>query len=473
MNLRKLGVAGLVSALLVGLSGVAATSAAAYDPNDSYATLTGKVTYNNKPVKGVNVSAQGPKDQWGGSATTDASGVYTINWVNPGTYSVRVDNWTYSSGKSVQLDFLATYSGNTVRGPDATTYKVEAGTKQTVNIKAVTGASVKGKVVDSKGKPVKGAWVSAANSTRYGYGYVETDAKGNYVVKGLASGRVDLSAGKSNKSSSSYGSVNVSAKAGKTASAKVIKLKTYPEGTLTGTVKGLKKGDTVWVYDTKLKYSFHLQTATKSTVKIKQKLAPGTYRLVVGGTNVVSKAVTVKAKKTAKAGTLNAPKKRTKVSGTIKGANGKALANASVWVNDSYGTNTGYVQANAKGKYSISGVVSGKYTVSASDPKGKSAFTSSNLTVKKGKNATKSIRLGKTYKVSGTVKYKGKAVAGVIVHTDSTSAETSSKGKFTLQGLAKGKQRLSAYDPYTGGYLNTGKSVSVKKNFSWNFSLKK
>ena len=47
MKMRKLGVAGLVSALVVGLGGLTASSAAAVDDVQG---VTGSVTYANKPV---------------------------------------------------------------------------------------------------------------------------------------------------------------------------------------------------------------------------------------------------------------------------------------------------------------------------------------------------------------------------------------------------------------------------------------
>ena len=266
----------------------------------------------------------------------------------------------------------------------------------------------------------------------------------------------------------------MTAKQNASKSAKTIKLKNNTQGTITGTVKGLKKGDSVWLYDTKAKWSYQIAVAEKKTLKIKQKVSPGTYRIVVGGTNKASKAVTVRNKKTAKAGSLTAPSKRTKVSGTIKGSNGKAISNASVAVYDKYGTLAGFTQTSAKGKYSVSGVVNGKYSLSLRDSSGNNAPTDAKLTVKKNKNAKKNVKLRKGYRVTGTVKYKSKTVAGVDISSGSSFTTTNSKGKFTLKGLGKGKHRLSANDPFTGGYLSRAKNVTVKsKNLKWNVSLKK
>lgn len=467
MNVRKLGAAGLVSALIIGLTGLAATSAAAEDT--PYAEITGTVTYKSKPVAGASIYAQGTKGEWG-VGTTDASGSYTIGWLDPGTYTVYVSDSKFTADTFTDLAFLQTYAGGTVRQPDAAKYTVTAGGTRTVDIKAIAGATVKGKVVDSKNRPVKGVTVSGYNTTRAGNASTTTDSKGRYVLKGLATGKVEVSA----STAKAAGRSSVTAKQNATRSAKTIKLKNHALGTITGTVKGLKTGDAISLYDTRAKYSLQIAVADKKTVKIKHKVAPGTYRLVVNGTNTASKAVTVRNKKTAKAGTLRAPKKRTKVSGTIKGSNGKRLARAGVWVEDKYGTNAGFSETNAKGKYSVTGVVSGSYTLSVHDGTAKNAATTAKVKVKKGKNAKKSIKLSKGYRVKGTVKYNGKAVAGVDIGGSRSFVTTNSKGKFTLKGLGKGKHRLSAYDPYPGGYLNRAKNVTVKsKNLKWNVSVKK
>lgn len=472
MKLRKLSVAGLVSALLVGALGIGASAAAA---EDGYGTVTGKVTSAGKAVVGASVYLANAAGDFGGFGETDATGTYTMDWATPGTWVPRVSNYSYDvdSGRSVTADYLETYSGNTVREPDAAKVTVTSGGTVKVDVKVVAGATVKGKVVDAKGKPVKGASVSVSNSNRAGYGYAETDSNGSYQITGLATGPVQVWASTGSGSSFRDGQAKVSAVQGKTVTSKTIKLKAQSTGTIKGTVKGLKKNDTVWLYDTKSKFSYQIALASKSKLKINEKVAPGTYRLVVGGQNIASKAVTVKAKKTAKAGTLKASKKRTKVSGTIKSSNGKKLKGAGVSVYDSYGTFAGSAESNKKGKYSISGVVSGKYEVSVNDPSKKNAWTESALTVKKGKNAKKNVKLGKAYTVKGTIKYAGKPVAGVNVYASSGSDVTDANGKFSIKGLGKGKNFLSAYDPFTGGYLNASKTVKIKKNYTWNVTLKK
>src|SRR5690606_33504388 len=137
--------------------------------------------------------------------------------------------------------------------------------------------------------------------------------------------------------------------------------------------------DFVYLYNAKTKYAYVIGRPAPKTAKIKRRVGPRTYRVVGGGTGKASKAVAVRSKKTAKVGTLKAPAKRTKVSGTIKGSNNKAPARATVCFTDKYGTSTTSGTTNAKGKYSIYGVTSGKYTVSASDSNNKDTKTTVKL----------------------------------------------------------------------------------------------
>jgi len=133
MNLRKIAAAGLTSALLVGLLGIGGTPAVA---DDTYATVSGKITLDGKPAKGPSVSIRNAKT-YAASAATAASGAYWAAWVEPGTYSVVVDTYGYDpvTYDSVDHPFLETYSGNTVREPDAKYYTVTAGSSLTVDVK--------------------------------------------------------------------------------------------------------------------------------------------------------------------------------------------------------------------------------------------------------------------------------------------------------------------------------------------------
>ena len=102
MKLRKLGVVGLVSALVVGLGGLTASSAAAVDDVQG---VTDSVTYANKPVNGAFVYAYQANGELAGSTMTDAAGKYSIS-LPAGSYRVQVSNYLLSG----PAEFLETYA---------------------------------------------------------------------------------------------------------------------------------------------------------------------------------------------------------------------------------------------------------------------------------------------------------------------------------------------------------------------------
>jgi len=415
--------------------------------------ITGKVTYGGKAVKGASVF-ESAVDFWGPSTTTSASGTYSAS-INPGSYAVGVERNTTSP-------FLTTYYGGTVRQPDAKKVTVGSGASVTgINITPKAGATLKGVVKDSKGKAVKGAYVSAYNTTRSGGSSAKTNAKGAYVLYGLASGNVFVSA--SDAKGVKYGTKNVTATQGKTKTVKTIVIKSAGTSTIKGTfkVKSDKVTNTWAVLLNSKKLQVGGVTPTKKGAVTFKNLAAGTYTVVFSGTNI-SKKVTVKAKKTASFGTLTRPKLTT-LKGTVKKPNGKVAANVSVSLYDSFGTSAGYAQTNSKGAYSIKGLVKGKYTVSAYDYTNTYVPVSVKFTAKSGKNVTKALKLKTGGTLKGVVKNsKGKAVAGVNVWADGAYATTNAKGAYVLKGVAAGKTTVTFSDPYVGGYHNATKKATAK-----------
>lgn len=249
---------------------------------------------------------------------TDAKGNYVMKEVIPvKAYLEVLDSGRDPKTHKFQaFDNLVTYSGNTTRLPESKTFALSAATTTTINVKVVEGATVRGRVVDTKGRPIAKADVSAVSTTRTGWASTRTDANGRYSLRGLPTGPVEVWASKSKKYSRS---TTVDAVQGRSVSAKKITLPRYAEGRFTATVKGLKKNDDVWAYDVSGKnYSVPLGVATSSTLKVNVKLGAGKYRLVVAGTNAASKTFTVKAGKTTKVGTYKAPAKSSRLKGTTR-----------------------------------------------------------------------------------------------------------------------------------------------------------
>lgn len=166
----------------VGSSDVSVTLRARVD-----AALHGRVLRGSGAVEGAWVSARrssGPT--WSPSTRTAGNGAWIITDRSPGRYVLKADSWG--------TRFLTTYSGDTVREPDARAVAVARGEAARVVVRTVAAAFLTGTVVDGDGRPVPGAFVHADNLDRYGSADAVTGTDGRYRLSGLATGavRVDV-----------------------------------------------------------------------------------------------------------------------------------------------------------------------------------------------------------------------------------------------------------------------------------------
>lgn len=472
MSLRTSRTTALAAVLLVALMGLGTPAAVA---EEAAGAVTGTVTFDGEPVVGAQVHLTPSVKPGGMWALTDAAGEYLIDDVPPGDYAARVNN--YLIDQEAEFDFLTTYSGDTVRMPDAVRHTVSSGASTTIDINPVEGAAITGKVRSPNGDPVVDAWVRAVNTDRAGFGVTRTDASGNYVIKGLASGKVvvvatgpDAPEDEPFAEWTAQGTKSVKAKQGRT---KTVKTITIPRlGKLKGKVKGLKKGDAVYAFNTKTKTTLHLKTATqRGSLSINAKLPAGKYRVVVGGTNKGTKAVRVKSGKTTRFAKLTVPTKRTKVRGKIRAHDGALLAGAYVTVLDKFGIPAGNDTSNATGRYSIKGVVSGKYTVSVIDSSDQDADTAVKIKVKKGKHKRQHVTMGKGYRIKGTITFDGAPVDGLSIGASAGWDTSDALGKYKLKNLARGKHVVTVHDPWTGGYLDASKTIKLTRNRTVNLVL--
>lgn len=418
--------------------------------------IKGKVTANGKPVASGSVSLSGTQSAWG----EIENGSYLF-WVTPGTYTVEVSpEW----GKA--RTWLTTYSGNTVRFPDAKKIKVSKSKSVTVDIKAYDKiGKITGTVTDAKGKPAKGVNVYANALNRAGNASAVTDSKGKYTLAGLPADKYSVNA----YVDAGYQWVSMTTTVKTKATAKVnLKLPkvTKHKGKIVVTLKApkalVKAGQACAVaFNSKGLWSGSdcLRSDGKSKTLTIEGLAAGKYKVALTGANT-SKTVTVKKNKTTKV-------KMTRVAGTtlsgkVSKPSGNALASAYVTVTDENGTSLYSQPTDAKGKYKISGVVKGKYTVSARASNSKDGVAVTKKLTLKGKKATANLKLIKPSTITGTVvNSKGKAVEGIDVSVGWGWGETGAKGTYKIEGLAAGTYTAEARDPYYGGYFD-GKSSKKK-----------
>jgi len=408
-------------------------------------TVTVKVTGHGKAVGGATVALPPVS-----SGKTGATGVYSTK-VQPGSFTARVTTPT-SRG------YLTTYSGGTVREPDARSFSTKAGAATSLHVALVAAATITGKVVTSSGKPVSHVAVTAANVGRSGSATAQTDAKGRYTLHGLATGKVHLTFKHVDRKISS---ITVTAKQGSKVTAKTRIATWNPWPPLTGKVTG-RGVDGLGVV---LLSSTHhvVADAVANGEKVAfAKVPPGTYRLVVIGTNL-SKKVTVKAGKKASFGTISRGTLHT-VSGVVRSASGAVVVGASVTITDAYGTRAVSTSTDEHGRFSALGVLTGTYTVSARSRSTADGTGTTTFSVTRGKDRTGvTVRLPRGATLQGVVKSaSGKVVAGVVVRADKRSATTDRHGHWVLRGVTPGTRTVTFTDPYTGGYKSTSRSAKAK-----------
>ena len=481
---------------------------------------TAKVTIDGAQVLKGKVTAGGKAVTKGTVQATTTKGAYYQADLKNGEYSLLVKPGTYTVSAVPPWEgtktWLTTYAGSTVRQVDSKGVKVTSAKAVTLNIAAYSKlGKITGVIRDSKGKALKGVYVSAYALNRSGGDTAITDSKGKYTLTGLPADKYSVSAGSGGfggaslqgaeegplaqsegqvpeapvptaqanaeaaarvaAASYNYAAKTVKVTAGKTASAslKLKKTATY-KGKIILTLKApkslVKAGNAcATAFNSKGGWAGTGCITTKSKKITFDGLKAGKYKIALDGANS-SKTVTVKKNKTVKTKATRVA--GTTLSGKITSPSGKALKGATVSVSDANGTALRSVSTNSKGKYKIKGVVKGKYQVRAWAPDQKKGATVVKSKTMKGKKATQNIKLKKPGTITGkVVNSKGKPVAGVSVWVSGplygwASTVTNSKGAYKLTGLVGGKYRVMTADYYTGGYFNgksSRKSVGVGK----------
>jgi len=378
------------------------------------------------------------------TATTDASGKYTIADVPPGTYQVTASKSGYHSSSS-SVTVLA-----------ATTAVVDFSSNEIVVFGIITGS-----VTDAEdGSPIVAATVSDGTRT------VQTDAAGQYIIDDVPPGTYQVVAGKEGYESSS---LTVTILAGDTAVVDLSLSEIIVPGSISGTVTSAKDGSLV-VGATVTDGTRTTTTDATGRYTIAN-VPPGTYQVTASKAGYHSSTVTVTVLAGAAAVTdfsLSEIIVPGSITGTVTSAkDGSVIVGATV----TDGTRT--TTTDPTGRYTIANVPPGTYQVTA----GKSGYQSSSLTVSvlSGTSAVANFQLNEVIipgSITGTVTSAkdGSAIVGATVTDGTRTTTTDATGKYTIANVPPGTYQVTAGK---SGYQTSTSTVTVVSGGTavTNFSL--
>jgi len=448
------------------------------------ATVKGRVTFDGQPAQDVVIrftNVHGRRT-FEGRAHTDAEGNYVMKDV-PSTTLMPKARWVVEAANMNQDRYHAfsTYAGGATRQGDAKRFTFTAGSTTTVDIELAPAATVSGRVVDQHGTPMAGVRVEAQSLTRENSSWRVTDEDGRYTISGLGSGPVEIH---TFTSMADYGKSPAAGTAsltiGQTTSINDVVFTPYvpvKKGTVKAKASRLIKNDRIYLFDVTTRDATAL-TPYKfigKSLELTKKVMPGTYRLVIGGTNVASKKFEVRPGQTTTVPTLKGPKKRYTLTGKVKRRNGTLLKHPRAHVYDKFGTYR-REESYRKHQYRVVGLGQGTYVISAGTYSTEHWATATmKVKAKKGTALKKNLTLPKLRTVTGTVTNGVAPVRGVHVMVTldgwTYTSVTGANGRFNLGKLPEGPVELRVVDVGPYGYQTLTKTVKIAKGAEFDLQV--
>lgn len=428
-------------------------------------TMSGRITVAGVPWAGADVgaykfsgsTARAPRHL---TARADQDGRYTL--VLPvGVFTVAAGTRSWDSPA------LGTFAGGVVHVQDAERSTLRAGAHATLDVAAIPGGTITGRLVDAQGRPLAGVFVQATPLSRAGDARAWSREDGSFTVTGTTAGRHLLAFSSSAGGDFATTVKTASVRAGRTVDLGKVTLK-RPAGwgtsnlvvRLTGAVR--EEPPTV-LY---LKNSRGKIVAQREFVDFEDgpprevvfaDIAAGRYRVVVAqtGQSVVASVApgkTVKAKIRVKA----AKKTGGALIRVVRPSSGKAVEDASVELCAKVCYRAAWT--DSRGRARIAKVPVGRYTVkvtgvSTSTTTSQASTGPVKLTIKRGKTTTKTLRLPLDGKVKGKVAGREDVRVRLVPVGSGPALEWQwvKKGGFVVRNVPPGRYRIVVRDMVVGG----------------------
>lgn len=377
-------------------------------------SIFGQITENSNPLKDVAVSTD-----TGLTATTDASGNYTINGLLPGTYKV-IPTLTGKrfTPASRSVDVVASnVTGQNFQAEDCPCY------------------TISGQVKDSSGNPISGVKISdGANHT------TTTDSDGNYILGSLTLGNYTLSASKDgwNFTPSSL-TVNIATDniTGQDFTGTLI---TY---SVSGKVTDITDPNNhVALAGVTLSSGTGFSTTTDSTGNYTLSDLPAGYYTITPSYTEYTCYPTSQSVVLVSSDKVGVDFQCFQNQYTISGQITDKTTNSpirDVIVSDGAGHSA---QTDSNGNYTLNNLPAGNYTLSFS--KDCYSFTPDSPVVKVGPDATQNITGEGSCSIAGKVTDGSKPLSGItIADNKGHSTTTDAQGNYSLTGLTSGSYTLT------------------------------
>jgi hypothetical protein len=389
-------------------------------------------------------------DSGGASATTDASGTYTLAGLTPGSHTLTASATGFTS--------------------QAQTTSVTTAATGTVSF-SLTPSSTTGSVTGTISSAVGGAGISGATVSDSGGASTSSDTSGNYSLAGLTPGSHTLTASAPNFTS---GTVTAAIAAGGTATGNNLVLTPIPStATVTGAVTNASGG--VGVSGATVSDSGGgSAVASSSGSYTLAGLSPGSHTLTAAapGFASASQTVSLTAGTSQNVGFSLTPSSTTgTATGPVTSASGGGPI-AGATVTDAGGAST---TTNPSGVYTLAGLAPGSHTLTAATagftPQTQTAsVTAGGTSQGVGFSLTPSPTTGAVTGVVASASGGAPIAAATVTDSGGASATTNGSGVYTLTALAPGSHNLTATAAGFSAQTQTA-SVTAGNTLNVSFSL--